>query len=203
MGVSRSSGWVLVLLSIVVVGLSAVAIAGGHRSAQEPPKSEPVKPAVAHGEMRHLQIMADKLDLSDAQQKDFAALVDLYKPRFDQIVKRGEADREVLFEMAPDDPAYASQAELVSQDASRSAAEAVTLITELQGLVYGLLTPEQQDIFLGLRAEQRARMEERRARDRAGDADPGKRGHRHCRHVKSGNACSHEGRSANPLREPA
>ena len=193
MGVSRNSGWVLVLLSIVVVGLSAVAIAGGHRSAQEPPKSEPVKPAVAHGEMRHLESMAAKLNLTDAQKKDFAALVDLYKPRFEQLVKRGEADRDELFDMAPDDPSYSSQTDLVSQDASRSAAEAVTLIAELQGLVYGLLTPEQQDIFLGLRAEQRARMEERRARYRAGDFDHRKGKQRHCRHMKSGGSCSHGG----------
>lgn len=203
MGVSRNSGWVFVLLSIVVVGLSAVAIAGGHRSAQEPPKSEPVKPAAVHGEMRQFEMMADKLSLTDAQLKDFAALVDLYKPRFEQLAKRGEADRDALFDMAPDDPSYASLTDLVSQDASRSAAEAVTLLAELQGLVYNLLSPEQQDIFLGLRAEQRARMEERRARYRAGDFEYRKGKHRHCRHVKAGEACTHGARKSNPLKEPA
>jgi hypothetical protein len=69
--------------------------------------------------------------------------------------------------MAPDDAGYDKLTAAVSQEAGLAAAEAVTLLSELQGTVYALLTPEQQVKYLELRAAQKEKMQEYREQRKA------------------------------------
>jgi Spy/CpxP family protein refolding chaperone len=147
-----SSRVVLALLATVFLN---VALAGAHRGGSDGSEGSGKGP----GNMRHMQKMGSKLDLTDTQQQDFIALLDMYKPRFEEIIKRGKPDRDTLLEMAPDDSGYDAQVKKVSDEAGKSAAETVTLLAELQGLVYALLTSEQQQTYLELRAKQRSKMQ--------------------------------------------
>ncbi len=127
------------------------------------------------GGMGMLSRMGEKLGLSETQKTDLAALLELYRPRFKQIAARGKQDRAALLTMAPDDSDYAELSARVSQEAGLAAAEVVTLLAELQGTVYALLTPEQQAEYLELRASREQRMQDRRERYQQGNHHkPGK-----------------------------
>jgi len=170
------------LLPLVALLLSSIALAGAHKST--PPGGNGPGgngPGGMHmgmgmgGEMGMLPRMGKKLGLSEAQKQDMAALMEMYGPRFKELAARGKADREALLAMAPDDPAYGELTATVSQEAGLAAAEAVTLIGELQGNVYALLTPEQQAQYLELRAAQKDKMQsyrEQRKQCMGKDADP-------------------------------
>jgi len=127
------------------------------------------------GGMGMLSRMGEKLGLSETQKTDLAALLELYRPRFKQIAARGKQDRAALLTMAPDDSDYTELSARVSQEAGLAAAEVVTLLAELQGTVYALLTPEQQAEYLELRASREQRMQDRRERYQQGNHHkPGK-----------------------------
>lgn len=151
------------------------AMAGGHLGGGSPDGA---------GEMRLMEKMGADLNLTENQKKDFAALLELYRPRFEEIARRGSADRKKLLEAAPDAPDYTVLAEQVSAEAGRAAAETVTLLAELQGLVYALLSADQRERYLQLRAERRAKMQEYRDKKAAGDYE-------HDMHHKCGH-CNHE-----------
>lgn len=116
-----------------------------------------------HG-MGQLRGQLERLDLSEQQKQEMGTLLELYRPRIQQLVERGQADRESLMAMAPDDPAYDIRVAEVSQDVSSAAAEMVVLLAELQENAYALLTPEQQATFRELQAqmqEKRSQMREK------------------------------------------
>ena len=149
-------------LLLLVLLLSGTAFAGAHTS------SPGGGHASGHGpgsmDMSMMPRMGEKLGLSETQKQDMAALVEMYQPRFKAIAARGKADRDALLAMAPDDSAYGDLTAKVSEEAGLAAAEVVTLMGELQGNVYALLTPEQQAKYLELRAAQRQKMQEHRDR---------------------------------------
>jgi Spy/CpxP family protein refolding chaperone len=113
--------------------------------------------------MQMFERMSDEMGLSDDQMQQLAALSEMYRPRFKELMQRGTESRQALLTMAPDDPAYNTTASEMSQLASLTAAEMITLITELQANAYALLTTEQQAQYLELRAQQRAKMEAKKA----------------------------------------
>jgi hypothetical protein len=146
-----------VLITLLVsLMFTTMAVAGGHKAGGMP------------GEMRHMERLGQKLDLSGSQQQDFAALMGLYQPRFMELAKRGEADRKVLLTLAPNDASYNEMVARVSQEAGLAAAEAVVLLGELQGTVYALLTSDQQAKYLQLRNEQQQRMQNMRDKSAGG-----------------------------------
>jgi Spy/CpxP family protein refolding chaperone len=115
------------------------------------------------GPLAMFERMGDELGLSEPQKQELAALMQMYRPRIMELGKRGQENSRALLEMAPGDPAYNRMAYELSQQAGASAAELVTLLSELQANAYALLTNEQQSKFMALRAEQRERMEQRKA----------------------------------------
>ena len=126
--------------------------------------------------------MDAELALSDSQKQQLGALLEMYRPRIMELWKRGEGSADALFDLAPDAPEYATRAAELSQLAGTSAAEMVTLMTELQSNAYALLNADQQKTFMAMRAEQRARMEARKAemqaKKEAGTLDTGHHHHR-------------------------
>ena len=165
------------LLPLLALLLSSVSYAGAHKSS--PPGGNAaggmhMGMGMNKG-MGMLPRMGEKLDLSEAQKQDMAALMEMYGPRFKALAARGKADREALMAMAPDDPGYGALTVAVSKEAGLAAAEAVTLMSELQGTVYALLTPEQQAKYIELRAAQKDKMKSHREQRKAcmsEDADP-------------------------------
>jgi hypothetical protein len=121
--------------------------------------------------------MGDELALSETQKQQLVTLIEMYRPRMQELVKRGEDSRKAIMTMAPDDPAYNTRAAELSQAAGASAAEMVTLLTELQSNAYALLNDEQQAKYMQLRSERQARIEAKKAAIKAqresGEWQPG------------------------------
>jgi Spy/CpxP family protein refolding chaperone len=115
------------------------------------------------GPMAMFARMGEELGLTEPQKQELAALMEMYRPRIKELAQRGQESPRALMGMAPDDPAYNKLATELSEQAGASAAELVTLLTELQANAYALLTTEQQATFMAKRAEMRERMEKRQA----------------------------------------
>lgn len=132
--------------------------------------------------MSMLERMGAEIALTDTQKQELAALLEMYRPRIQELAERGVTSGKAMLEIAPDDVSYNTRAAELSQLAGTSAAEMVTLLTELQANAYALLTAAQQAQFLELRAEQRQKMEARRAQmqehRKAGDWKG-----KHCMHI--------------------
>ncbi len=153
--------------AILLLAMSATALAGGHRGAGVGP-GDGMFMGGGDGSMGIPPKLAERLNLSEQQQQDMLALTGLYGPRLKEIADRGKADRQTLAAMAPDDPSYGDYAGRVSQEAGLAAAESVTLMTELQSNIYALLDEEQQAEYMAMRVEMRERMEARRDAMREG-----------------------------------
>ena len=197
------------LVPLLALLLSGVSYAGAHKSSPQggPPGgygSGGMHMGMGmHKEMGMLPRMGEKLGLSEAQKQDMAALMEMYGPRFKELAARGKADREALMAMAPDDPGYGELTAAVSKEAGLAAAEAVTLLGELQGNVYALLTPEQQTKYLELRAAQKEKMREHRERRKecmSKDGDPAA-----CMHkgAKGKGKCPHKAKGTCPHKDKA
>lgn len=131
------------------------------------------------GPMAMFTRMGEELALAEPQKQELAALMEMYRPRIKELAQRGQENLRPLMYMAPDEPAYNILATELSEQAGASAAEMVTLLTELQANAYALLTTEQQATFMAKRAEMRERMEKRKAemeaRREAGESGYGPR----------------------------
>jgi hypothetical protein len=113
--------------------------------------------------MQFFDRMGEKLSLSDDQKQQLLALLEMYRPRIQELLERGDVAGRDLMAMAPDDPKYGARSAELSQLASLSAAEMVILMSELQANAYALLSTEQKARYMELRAEQQARMEQKKA----------------------------------------
>ena len=83
----------------------------------------------------------------------------MYRPRFQALRQQNQGSFSELMTLAPNDPAYNELAAELSQQASATAGELITLLTELQSNAYALLNADQQEAFLKLRAERREAMQ--------------------------------------------
>ena len=121
-----------------------------------------------HQDMRaQLEAELATLGLSDTQKQDIGTLVQLYGERLQAIAARGDENRRELLELSPLDPDYDTLTNEVSQEASAAAGEVVNVLSELQRTAFLLLSNEQQDTLLQLRAEKQQAMQERIAAKRA------------------------------------
>ena len=97
------------------------------------------------------------LNLTPEQQQAMQDVTRAYRPRWQELRTRGEAIREKLTAVSPDDSGYATATESASQDAAALAADVVTLMSQMRAEVHAILTPEQ-------RAQLQQQMEQRRQR---------------------------------------
>jgi len=107
--------------------------------------------------------MSTEMALTDVQKQELAALLEMYRPRINELAERGMTSGQAMFDIAPDDTSYNARAAELSQLAGATAAEMVTLLTELQSNAYALLTDAQKAKFMEMRAEQRQKMIAKRA----------------------------------------
>ena len=110
-------------------------------------------PGAMAGQM--LLRMADELNLSIEQQDSLQGLIDEFQPSWDSLRERMSASRSKMMGLTPDDPAYASVTQEVSQEAAALASEMVTLGSDFQVRAYALLTEEQQQRLEELKLERR------------------------------------------------
>ena len=110
-----------------------------------------------------MQAMRDRmaeLGLTDTQKQEFAALMQIYRPRFEALRKRGQEDRQALLNMLPDAEDYDALVSRVSKEVANSAAEVIVLLGELQATAYALLSDEQQKAYVELKEKaKRMRLE--------------------------------------------
>ena len=146
--------------------------ADGTTGASERPQHRPFKgprgsgaPGAMAGQM--LLRMADELNLSIEQQDSLQGLIDEFQPSWDSLRERMSASRSKMMGLTPDDPAYASVTQEVSQEAAALASEMVTLGSDFQVRAYALLTEEQQQRLEELKLERR---DQRRHRGRGNSA---------------------------------
>ena len=131
-------------------------------------------PAAREALQARMQARLGQLGLSGTQQQDLQALVALYAERLQSILQLGADDRRKLLLTSPLDPDYGTLTNRVSQSAATAAADTVNTLSELQRTAFDLLTNEQQDRMLVLRAAQFEKLktcaEAKRAaeKDRAG-----------------------------------
>ncbi len=116
-----------------------------------------------HGDpeaMQEFRARMEKLQLSEQQQQDMAALLQLYEPRLQEIRKRGQADREALILLAPDAADYDARVASVATEAAAAAREVIVLLADLQTNAYALLTPAQQAEYQALKADAEKKRKE-------------------------------------------
>jgi Spy/CpxP family protein refolding chaperone len=115
---------------------------------------------IGSGEGQHagmIQKWTDELGLTAQQKSDIQIIVADYAPRFRDISRLGRVTARQLLETAPDDPAYFELTQEASALAASSAGELVTLLAEMRGKLYAILTPEQHQKLEEIAAEAKAR----------------------------------------------
>ena len=86
----------------------------------------------------------DELGLTGQQRTDIQIIMADYMPRYRDLAKLGRETASSLMRMSPDDPAYVEQTQKASATAASSAAELVTLLSEMRGKLYAVLTEAQR-----------------------------------------------------------
>ena len=93
---------------------------------------------------------ADELGLTAQQRSDLQIITSDYAVRFRDLAKLGRDAASDLMQTAPDDPEYWNKTQEASALAASSAAELVTLLAEMRGKLYSVLTAEQREKFHAL-----------------------------------------------------
>ncbi len=85
----------------------------------------------------------DELGLTGQQRTDIQIIMADYMPRYRDLAKIGRETASGLMRISPDDPEYVDQTQKASATAASSAAELVTLLSEMRGKLYAVLGDEQ------------------------------------------------------------
>jgi hypothetical protein len=98
-----------------------------------------------HGESGDMMMhWGDKLGLSGQQRTDIQIILADYMPRYRDLAKIGRETASGLMRIPPDDPGYVVETQKASATAASSAAELVTLLSEMRGKLYAVLNGEQR-----------------------------------------------------------
>lgn len=87
---------------------------------------------------------ADELGLTGQQRTDIQIIIADYMPRYRDLSQLGRDTAKELLDMAPDAPEYVEATQKASATAASSAAELVTLLSEMRAKLYAVLTVEQR-----------------------------------------------------------
>jgi Spy/CpxP family protein refolding chaperone len=88
---------------------------------------------------------ADEVGLSAQQRSDIQIITADYATRFRDLAKLGRDTASDLMQTPPDDASYPEKTQNASALAASSAAELVTLLAEMRGKLYSVLTAEQRE----------------------------------------------------------
>jgi Spy/CpxP family protein refolding chaperone len=98
-----------------------------------------------HGENGEMMAhWGDELGLTGQQKTDIQIIIADYMPRYRDLAKIGRETATGLMRMSPDDPQYITETQKASATAASSAAELVTLMSEMRGKLHAVLSSEQR-----------------------------------------------------------
>ena len=101
-----------------------------------------------HGESGEMMAhWGDELGLTGQQKTDIQIIIADYMPRYRDLAKIGRDTAAGLMRMSPDSPDYVSETQKASATAASSAAELVTLLSEMRGKLHAVLTDAQRQKF--------------------------------------------------------
>lgn len=168
---------VFCLLGVIGLGSAGLPARAAEGDATASPERAAQHEAAVAQMRAQIEADFDSLGLSATQKQDLGTLIQLYGEQLGAILSRGDAARLELLQLSPLDPDYDTVTNVVSQEAAAAAGNLVNTLSELQRTAFLLLSNEQQDTFLQLRAtrqaEARAKMAELRARREAAQAQRG------------------------------
>jgi Spy/CpxP family protein refolding chaperone len=90
---------------------------------------------------------ADELGLTAQQRSDLQIITADYMARFRDLAQLGRDTAKDLLQTLPDDVSYQLKTQEASALAASSAAELVTLLAEMRGKLYSVLTADQRQQF--------------------------------------------------------
>lgn len=145
------------LFTTLIVGLGAVALLTGAAIAtqtESPPPDAPHDhrgPPPGPGMMipgmlppEALPHIAKKLGLTDEQQARIKGFMDQAKPGLKQLHEQVRTNLELLAKTRPDDPAYTTVVNNVSQAMSEAASQMVLQGSQLRSQMFGVLSADQK-----------------------------------------------------------
>lgn len=92
----------------------------------------------------------DELGLSGQQRTDIQIIIADYIPRYRDLAKLGRDTAAGLLSLDPTSSEYLDATQKASATAASSAAELVTLLSEMRAKLYAVLTAEQRQTFRDL-----------------------------------------------------
>lgn len=108
-----------------------------------------------------IEKFADELNLDGQQRMDIQIIVADYQARLRDLVGIGRGIAQDLLAVPPDAPEYTDKSDESSAAAAAVTAEFVTLLAEMRGKLYSVLTAEQRARLNEIAAEQREKMRQK------------------------------------------
>jgi len=102
-----------------------------------------------------------QLNLDGQQRMDIQIILADYQTRLRDLVGIGRGIARDLLAVSPDAPEYADKSQQSSAAAANVTAEFVTLLAEMRGKLYSVLTAEQRARLKELAAEHREKMRQK------------------------------------------
>ncbi len=134
-------------LSLVIITATLLGVAGASYAFGPGPGCHGMSP---HAEMKDF-MFANLLELSDEQQASIDALRKNHRAQM-QAQFAGSRP-EHLFDLRPDQSDYRDQVRVIAQQKAQRVEQMIIARAQLQGEIYALLTPQQQDKLEQMRAE--------------------------------------------------
>ena len=113
-----------------------------------------------------MERLADKLDMSDEQEKQLKHILDTAKLRADQAglgdkkTKRHDM-RKMMMNISPDDPAYMTKVEAQADIMAAQMKVRIVEMAKVRQEVYAILTDEQKQEMKEMKSKRMKRMEKR------------------------------------------
>ena len=113
-----------------------------------------------HDSGRHLERMAEKLELSDEQKTEVDAIIEKHRQAMKPLLKQGHDLRKAMHET---DPAELSKRDItrLSRERGEQAQAMTRQMLETKRAFHRVLTEEQREQLKQMRAERHERMKER------------------------------------------
>lgn len=121
-----------------------------------------------HGE-RHLQRMAQELNLTDEQQQKIRAIHDKERDSFKQIGQQMRNNRKALYQLDTTDAGYEGKVKQLARKQGELVERMIVLHSRERAAVHAVLTPEQREQAKKLMQQRRERMKERMRDGKGGD----------------------------------
>ena len=108
-----------------------------------------------------IETFSAELNLDGQQRMDIQIILADYQTRLRDLVGIGRGIAQDLLAVSPDAPEYADKSDQSSAAAAAVTAEFVTLLAEMRGKLYSVLTAEQRARLKEIAAEQREKMRQK------------------------------------------